>query len=60
MVAKKQAGDTVTVEYYRGADKHTATVKLGERPAQLSNSSSGSGSGGGSGGGSDGLPFNLP
>ena len=38
-VSGKQAGDSVTVEYYRGADKHTAHVKLGERPKQLSNAS---------------------
>ena len=52
-VAKKQAGDTVSIEYYRGADKHTATVKLGERPKQLNDASSQSGGGGG-------LPFQLP
>ncbi len=36
-VGAKQPGDTVSIEYYRGNDKHTASVKLGERPevAQL-------------------------
>ena len=34
-------GDTIEVEYYRGDDLKTATVKLGERPAELT---SGSGS----------------
>ena len=34
-VADKQPGDTVEIEYYRGDDKRTATVKLGERPEQL-------------------------
>jgi S1-C subfamily serine protease len=38
-IAGLQAGDSVTVEYYRGADKHSATVKLAERPKQLSNAS---------------------
>src|SRR5215213_2737684 len=40
-IAGLQAGDTVTVEYYRHADKHSATVKLAERPKQLSNASAG-------------------
>jgi S1-C subfamily serine protease len=31
-VAGKQPGDTVEVEYYRGDDKETAEVELGERP----------------------------
>jgi S1-C subfamily serine protease len=39
-IAKKSAGDKVQVEYYRGNDKHTVTVKLGERPKQLSDASS--------------------
>jgi S1-C subfamily serine protease len=51
MVAGKQAGDTISVEYYRGNDKHTAQVKLGERPKRLSNASEQS---------QDGLPFQLP
>jgi S1-C subfamily serine protease len=50
-VAGKQAGDSISIEYYRGSDKHTATVKLGERPKQLNNASSQS---------QDGLPFQLP
>jgi S1-C subfamily serine protease len=50
-VGGKQAGDTVSIEYYRGNDKHTATVKLGERPKQLNNASQQS---------EDGLPFQLP
>jgi S1-C subfamily serine protease len=50
-VAGLQAGDSVTVEYYRGADKHSASVKLAERPKQLSNARSPS---------QDGLPFQLP
>ncbi|MBA3263234.1 MAG: trypsin-like peptidase domain-containing protein [Thermoleophilaceae bacterium] len=37
-VASKQPGDTVELEYYRGQDKRTATVTLGERPEQLSSS----------------------
>ena len=34
-VAGKQPGDKVEVEYYRGDDKETAEVELGERPASL-------------------------
>ena len=34
-VAAKKPGDSVEIEYYRGDDKRTATVKLGDRPAQL-------------------------
>jgi S1-C subfamily serine protease len=52
-IAGKQAGETVQVEYYRGKDKHTATVKLAERPKQLSSSSSQSSP-------SPDLPFQLP
>jgi S1-C subfamily serine protease len=54
VVAGKQAGDTVSIEYYRGKDKHTAQVKLGERPKRLSNASEQSQ------GGQGGLPFQLP
>jgi S1-C subfamily serine protease len=54
VVAGKQAGDTVSIEYYRGKDKHTAQVKLGERPKRLSNASEQPQ------GGQDGLPFQLP
>src|SRR4051794_12126174 len=39
-IAGKQAGDSVSIEYYRGADKHTATVTLAERPKRLSDASS--------------------
>jgi S1-C subfamily serine protease len=53
-VGAKQPGDTVTIEYYRGKGKHTAHVKLGERPKQLSSSSQQSPQNNG------GLPFNLP
>ena len=34
-IAGKQPGDTVEIEYYRGDDKRTVEVKLGERPEQL-------------------------
>jgi S1-C subfamily serine protease len=53
-VGAKQPGDTITIEYYRGKDKHTAHVKLGERPKQLNSSSQQSPQDNG------GLPFNLP
>jgi S1-C subfamily serine protease len=51
-ISGKSAGDTVQVEYYRGSSKHTASVKLVERPKQLNNASSQSPD--------NGLPFNLP
>jgi S1-C subfamily serine protease len=47
-VEANQPGDTVEVEYYRGDERRTAKVKLGERPSEL---------GGGSGGGD---AFPLP
>jgi S1-C subfamily serine protease len=50
-IAAMQAGDSVEIQYYRGADKHTANVKLAQRPKQLNNPSSQS---------QDGLPFQLP
>jgi S1-C subfamily serine protease len=50
-IAAMQAGDSVEIQYYRGADKHTANVNLAERPKQLNNASSQS---------QDGLPFQLP
>jgi len=54
-IAAKQPGDTVEIEYYRGNDKHTAKVKLEERPDQLSSTGqSQSPDGGGD------LPFQLP
>jgi S1-C subfamily serine protease len=34
-VARKQPGDTVEIEYYRGGDKHSVKVKLGKRPNNL-------------------------
>jgi S1-C subfamily serine protease len=34
-VAAKQPGDTIEVEYYRGDDKKTVKVELGERPEDL-------------------------
>ncbi len=46
-IANKQPGDTVSVTYYRGNDKHTTKVKLADRPAKLNSPSSGSGGGGG-------------
>ena len=54
-VSAKQPGDTVSVEYYRGNDKHTANVTLGERPKSLSSSSSQQAPQD-----NGGLPFNLP
>jgi S1-C subfamily serine protease len=37
-IADKEAGDTIEVEYYRGDDRKTAKVKLGERPDRLQGS----------------------
>ena len=54
-VGDKQPGDSVEIQYYRGSAKHTANIKLGERPKQLSSTSSEPSPNGG-----DGLPFNLP
>jgi S1-C subfamily serine protease len=34
-IADDQPGDRIEVEYYRGDDKRTTTVKLGKRPASL-------------------------
>ena len=34
-VAGKQPGDTIELEIYRGDDKRTVRVKLGERPEEL-------------------------
>jgi S1-C subfamily serine protease len=50
-ISGKSAGDGIQVEYYRGTSKHTANVKLVERPKQLNNASSQS---------QDGQPFQLP
>jgi S1-C subfamily serine protease len=44
-IADDRPGKKVEVEYYRGKDKRTATVELGERPASLQTSSSGDGGG---------------
>jgi S1-C subfamily serine protease len=38
-IAGKRPGDRVSVEYYRGNDRKTASVTLGKRPAKLQNSS---------------------
>ncbi len=39
-VEGKTPGETVTVEYYRGNERQTASVKLAKRPAQLSSQGS--------------------
>ncbi len=56
-VGDKQPGDTVELQYYRGQDKHTVRVTLGERPKQLASAQEQQQGGGGGGGG---LPFQLP
>jgi S1-C subfamily serine protease len=52
-VAEKSPGDSVTIQFYRGKDKHTETLKLGERPDQVSSTQQSPNDGGG-------LPFELP
>ena len=54
-VSEKQPGDSVEIEYYRGSDKRTVTVKLGERPDQVASTGSQP-----SPDDNGGLPFNLP
>jgi S1-C subfamily serine protease len=44
-IADDQPGDRIEVEYYRGDDKRTATVKLGKRPSSLQPQSSDDGDG---------------
>jgi serine protease Do len=53
-VSEKQPGDSVEIEYYRGNDKRTVTVKLGERPEQVASTGSQQSPD------DNGLPFNLP
>ena len=54
-VSEKEPGDPVEIEYYRGNDKRTVTVKLGERPEQVASTGSPQ-----SPDDNGGLPFNLP
>ena len=54
-VGAKKPGDKISIEYYRGKDKHTANVTLGERPKSLSSTNSQQQSPN-----DGGLPFNLP
>src|SRR5215207_2081434 len=54
-VSEKQPGDSVELEYYRGKDKRTVTVKLGERPEEVASTGSQP-----SPDDNGGLPFQLP
>jgi S1-C subfamily serine protease len=54
-VGAKQPGDTIEIEYYRDGDKRSASVKLAERPEELSSSQGEQQAPEG-----DGLPFDLP
>jgi S1-C subfamily serine protease len=54
-VSEKEPGDSVEIEYYRGNDKRTVTVKLGERPEQVASTGSQQ-----SPDDNGGLPFDLP
>jgi S1-C subfamily serine protease len=56
-VAGKQPGDRVELEYYRGDEKRTATVRLTERPDELSQGTAPRQQESPEG---DGLPFELP
>jgi S1-C subfamily serine protease len=53
-VAGKEPGDSIKLEYYRGEDKRTATIKLGERPDNVDTPSQQEAPQ------DEGLPFNLP
>jgi S1-C subfamily serine protease len=53
-VGNKQPGDTIELEYYRGDEKKTTTITLGERPDNLNTSSNQQAPQ------DEGLPFNLP
>jgi putative serine protease PepD len=53
-VAAKQPGETIEVEYLRDGERETASVKLSERPDELSSS------GGQEAPQDEGLPFDLP
>jgi S1-C subfamily serine protease len=57
-VGAKQPGDTIRIEYYRGDDKRTARVELGERPEQVGSSTQPQPEQAPEGDG--GLPFDLP
>jgi len=46
-IAGMQAGDSVTVEYYRGDSKKTVTVELAKRPSSADQPSADQGGGGG-------------
>jgi S1-C subfamily serine protease len=54
-VGAKEPGDTVQIEYYRGDNKRTVQIKLGDRPAQLASQSQQD-----SPDDDGGLPFQLP
>jgi S1-C subfamily serine protease len=54
-VSEKEPGDSVEIEYYRGNDKRTVTVKLGERPEQVASTDSQQ-----SPDNNGGLPFQVP
>ncbi len=56
-ILDKEPGDEVEIEYFRGDDRKTVTVELGERPQSLE---SGSLPQGGEEPPDEGLPFPLP
>jgi S1-C subfamily serine protease len=58
-IADNQPGDTVEVEFYRGDERQTVDVELGERPQRATTGGLGPSPPGGGGGGG-GLPFPLP
>jgi S1-C subfamily serine protease len=56
-IADNEPGDTVEVEFYRGDERQSLEVELGERPTRVGGVEP---PGGGGGGGGGGLPFPLP
>jgi len=55
-ILDRKPGNEIEIDYFRGDDRRTATVELGERPQSLGQESPP----GGGGSPDDGLPFPLP
>jgi S1-C subfamily serine protease len=55
-ILDKKPGDEIEIEYFRGDDRRTATVELGERPQTLEGEAAPQGEGAPD----EGLPFPLP
>jgi S1-C subfamily serine protease len=59
-IADDKPGEEIEIEYFRGDDRRTATVKLGERPNTLEQQQQGGQSPESPDGGGGGSPFPLP